>query len=123
VANPTALTHGRRSRTANFLLPDPAQICILSAEGIPMITRKLVLGSVLSLGLFASGVLVGQNVNANRHPNLAAAQRFMEQAINKLDAAQTANEFDMHGHAAKAKDLLSQAFNETKQAAEAANRR
>ena len=87
-----------------------------------MNTRKLVLGGVLSLGLFASGVLVGQNVNPNRHPNLAAAQRFMEQAINKLDAAQSANEFDMHGHAAKAKDLLSQAFNETKQAAEAANR-
>jgi len=81
------------------------------------------LGSVLGLGLFASGVVVGQNVNPNRHPNLAAAQRFMEQAIGKLDAAQQANEFDMHGHAAKAKDLLRQAFEETKQAAEAANRR
>ena len=88
-----------------------------------MITRKLLMGSVLGLGLFASGVVVGQNVNPNRHPNLAAAQRFMEQAIGKLDAVQQANEFDMHGHAAKAKDLLRQAFEETKQAAEAANRR
>jgi hypothetical protein len=87
-----------------------------------MITRKLALGSVLGLGLFASGVLVGQNVSANRHPNLAAAQRLMEQAVGKLDAAQQANEFDMHGHAAKAKDLLGQAFSEVKQAAEAANR-
>jgi hypothetical protein len=84
--------------------------------------RKLLMGSVLSLGLFASGVLVGQNVNPNRHPNLAAAQRLMEQAVGKLDAAQGANEFDMHGHAQKAKDLLGQAFNEVKQAAEAANR-
>jgi hypothetical protein len=86
-----------------------------------MVTRKLILGGVLSLGLFASGVLVGQKVNAGRHPNLAAAQRLMEQAVNKLDAAQQANEFDMHGHAAKAKDLLGQAYSEAKQAAEAAN--
>jgi hypothetical protein len=87
-----------------------------------MISRRLVLGSVLGLGLFASGVVVGQNVNPNRHPNLAAAQQFIEQAMNKLDAAQQANEYDMHGHAAKAKELLSKAFEECKQAAEAANR-
>jgi hypothetical protein len=87
-----------------------------------MITRKLVLGSVLSLGLFASGVIVGQNINPNRHPNLAAAQRFMQQAMNKMDAAQVANEFDMHGHAAKSKDLLAQAYNEAKQAAGEASR-
>jgi hypothetical protein len=88
-----------------------------------MITRKLVLGSVLSLGLFASGVLVGQDVSARRHPNLNAAQRLMEQAVGKIDAAQQANEFDMGGHAAKAKDLLGRAFEEVKLAAEAANRR
>jgi hypothetical protein len=87
-----------------------------------MITRKLVLGSVLSLGLFASGVLVGQDVSARRHPNLNAAQRLMEQAVGKIDAAQQANEFDMGGHAAKAKDLLGRAFEEVKLAAEAANR-
>jgi glucan biosynthesis protein len=86
-----------------------------------MITRKLVLGGVLGLGLFASGVLVGQDVSARRHPNLNAAQRFMEQAVNKLDAAQQANEFDMNGHAAKAKDLLGKAYAEVKMAAEAAN--
>jgi hypothetical protein len=86
-----------------------------------MITRKLVLGSVLSLGLFASGVLVGQDVSARRHPNLNAAQRFIEQAVNKVSAAQAANEFDMGGHAAKAKDLLDQAYREIKLAAEAAN--
>jgi hypothetical protein len=86
-------------------------------------TRKLLMGSVLGLGLFASGIMVGQNINPNRHPNLAAAQRFMEQAIGKLDAAQVANEYDMGGHAQKAKDLLREAFAETKMAAGAANRR
>jgi glucan biosynthesis protein len=60
-------------------------------------------------------------VSARRHPNLNAAQRFMEQAVNKLDAAQQANEFDMNGHAAKAKDLLGKAYAEVKMAAEAAN--
>jgi len=73
------------------------------------------------MGLFASGVLVGQNVNAHRHPNLNEAQRLMGQAVQKLDAAQQANEFDMNGHAQKAKELLGQAFNQVKQAAEAAN--
>jgi hypothetical protein len=87
-----------------------------------MITRKLVLGSVLGLGLFTTGMLVGQDVSARRHPNLNAAQRLMEQAVGKIDAAQQANEFDMGGHAAKAKDLLGRAFEEVKLAAEAANR-
>lgn len=87
-----------------------------------MKVRKLLLGSVLGLGLFASGVLVGQDVSPRRHPNLFAAQRLIEQAVGKVDAAQAANEFDMGGHAAKAKEHLAKAFEEIKQAAGAANR-
>ncbi len=87
-----------------------------------MISRRLLLGSVLGLGFFASGVVVGQNVNPNRHPNLFAAQRFIEQAINKVTAAQQANEYDMNGHAQKAKEHLDKAFEEIKLAAGAANR-
>ena len=71
----------------------------MSPEVFPMKIRKLALGAILSLGLFASGVVVGQNVNPNRHPNLAAAQRLIEQAMKRIDAAQAANEYDMHGHA------------------------
>jgi hypothetical protein len=63
------------------------------------------------------------NVSAARHPNLNAAQKFGQQAFDKLTAAQQANEFDMKGHAAKAKQLLEEANNEIKQAAEAANRK
>jgi hypothetical protein len=37
-------------------------------------------------------------------------------------AAQKANEWDMRGHAQKAKELLEQANSELKQAAEAANK-
>jgi hypothetical protein len=112
-----------RRRLTFFNLPGAASVCILSSEVFLMITRKLVLGSVLSLGLFASGVLVGQNVSPRRHPNLAAAQRLMEQAVGRIDAAQAANEFDMNGHAQKAKELLGRAFEEVKMAAETANHR
>lgn len=42
-------------------------------------------------------------------------------ASEKVSAAQTANEFDMEGHAAKAKDLMAQAQTELDQAAAAAN--
>jgi hypothetical protein len=62
-----------------------------------------------------------QTVSGARHPNLAAAQRFCQQAYDKTVAAQGANEFDMQGHAAKAKDLLNQANSELKAAAQAAN--
>jgi len=63
------------------------------------------------------------NTSAARHPNLNAAQKFCLDAYDKLGAAQQANEWDMKGHAAKAKQLLDQVNNEIKQAAEAANRK
>ncbi len=64
-----------------------------------------------------------ENVSPKRHPNIAAAQRFVEQAFNRITAAQEANEFDLGGHAAKAKELLDQVNKELKLAAEAANHR
>jgi F0F1-type ATP synthase membrane subunit b/b' len=63
-----------------------------------------------------------QNVSGEKHPNIAAAQHLTDKAYQKIVAAQQANEWDMDGHAAKAKELLDQANNELKQAAEAANR-
>jgi hypothetical protein len=60
-------------------------------------------------------------VSYARHPNLAEAQTAIENAVEKLNAAQVANDFDMDGHAAKAKELLNQAYIEIKYAAEAAN--
>ncbi|HZP04783.1 MAG TPA: hypothetical protein VFB43_07780 [Terracidiphilus sp.] len=87
-----------------------------------MKARNIIFGSVLGLGLVTSGFLAGQDVSWRRHPNLAAAQRLIDQAYAKISAAQGANEFDMNGHAAKAKELLEQANHEIKEAAEAANR-
>jgi F0F1-type ATP synthase membrane subunit b/b' len=62
------------------------------------------------------------NVSGKRHPNLAAAQRLSTRAYEKIVAAQQANEWDMAGHAQKAKDLLDQANRELKAAAETANK-
>jgi len=56
------------------------------------------------------------------HPNIVAAREAAQAAIEKLKAAQVANEYDMNGHAAKAEKLLRQAEQEMKLAAEAANR-
>ncbi|HYS05736.1 MAG TPA: hypothetical protein VEW47_11150 [Candidatus Dormibacteraeota bacterium] len=59
--------------------------------------------------------------SSGRHPNLAAAQRLAWEAFEKIAAAQRANEWDMNGHAQKAKELLDQVSIELKEAAEAAN--
>jgi len=63
-----------------------------------------------------------RNVSKDRHPNLAAAQKLVGQAFDKLEVAQKANEYDMEGHAQKAKDMLKIASDEIKLAAEAANK-
>ncbi len=64
-----------------------------------------------------------ENVSGARHPNLAAAQRLSQEAWDRIVAAQQANEWDMQGHAQKAKNLLDEVNRELKLAAEAANRR
>ena len=57
---------------------------------------------------------------AQHHPNIMAAQEACNVALEKITMAQKANEFDMRGHAAKAKDLLMQAKTELHEAAMAA---
>ena len=61
------------------------------------------------------------NISSKKHPNLAAAQHLTTQAYDKIVAAQNANEFDLGGHAKKARELLEQANRELKAAAEYAN--
>ena len=86
-------------------------------------SSKLLLGSV-ALALTMLVALAGapvDNISGQKHPNLAAAQRLSTQAYEKISQAQSANEWDMGGHAAKAKELLDQVNRELKEAAEAAN--
>jgi len=82
----------------------------------------IVVASVLMLAGVAFAQRPARNISRGRHANLAAAQRLSRQAFDKIVAAQRANEWDMAGHAQKAKELLEQVNNELKMAAEAANR-
>jgi hypothetical protein len=80
------------------------------------------LGSALIIGGIAVAQAPKDNVSKALHPNLAAAQRLSTQAYEKITAAQQANEWDLGGHAAKAKALLDQVNSELKLAAETANK-
>ena len=90
-----------------------------------MTKRTFIASAVVAL-LLGGGVVLAQmpkdNISGRRHPNLAAAQRLSTQAYERIVAAQKANEWDMNGHAQKAKELLEQVNRELKEAAEAANR-
>jgi hypothetical protein len=76
---------------------------------------------VLAFGCASGPQRPVRDVSARRHPNLAAAQRDVQAAYDKIVLAQQAHEWDLNGHAQKAKALLDQANSEIKQAAEAAN--
>jgi hypothetical protein len=87
--------------------------------------KKLAIAGWTAVAVLAGAAVLAnppvRNVSGARHPNLAAAQRLSHQAFEKIVAAQAANEWDLGGHAQKAKDLLDQVNNELKAAAEAAN--
>jgi hypothetical protein len=91
-----------------------------------MIKSNWILSGVVGAATFAGGLAIAQlpvdNINAHKHPNLSAAQRLSQQAFERISAAQQANEWDMDGHAAKAKELLDQVNEQLRMAATDANR-
>lgn len=64
-----------------------------------------------------------QNIDPGRHGNLASAQDYIRQAFDRLSRAQGENNDQLGGHAQRAKDLLRQASDEIRLAADAANNR
>jgi hypothetical protein len=92
--------------------------------GPPM--KRLLLAGLITAFVTTAGIVSAQqpkpNTSAVRHPNLNAAQVDLTRAFNRIVAAQKANEWDLNGHAQKAKDLIDQANKELKLAAEAANK-
>jgi hypothetical protein len=89
--------------------------------------RKIFLASVLSAGLIGGGALLAQrpaeNINPQKHPNLAAAQHGLREAWEKADAAQHENKDELGGHAQAAKEHIEAADRELKAAAEFADHR
>lgn len=61
------------------------------------------------------------NIDRYRHGNLAAAQDNIVQAFNYIGYAQRANDGQLGGHAARAKQLLSEANEELRLAADVSN--
>lgn len=90
---------------------------------VTRITAAVLLATATAVAVPAVAREPAQNISRYRHGNLAAAQDLVRQAFDRLTAAQQANEFDLGGHASKAKELLRQANDEMRQAATAANRR
>ena len=87
--------------------------------------KNLLVAVVLSVTLLFTGLILAQkpdrNVSGKRHPNIAAAQRLSAQAFQRIIDAQNANEWDLAGHAQKAKQLLEEANDELKKSAEISN--
>jgi hypothetical protein len=100
-------------------------VAYISSRESFMTTKKLILSGALGAVTFVGGFAIAQlpvdNISSHKHPNLAAAQRLSQQAFERVTAAQQANEFDMDGHAAKAKELLDQVNEQLRMAATDAN--
>ena len=61
------------------------------------------------------------DIDKSVHPNLAAAQQHIVEANRYIATAQKDNRYDMKDHAEKARQLLMEANQELKAAAQAAN--
>jgi hypothetical protein len=88
-------------------------------------TRKTVMIVVALCAASAfGGALLAQRPPVDvgeKHGNMRAAQQLIQQAWQKVDDAQQDNNYNLGGHAGRAKELLVQASQEIKESAEAAN--
>ena len=83
-----------------------------------MQSRFLVMPLALCAALTGGYAFAGAEAG---HPNIIAAREDAQHAIEKMRAAQAANEYDLGGHAAKAEKLLREAEHQMMLAAQAAN--
>ncbi len=87
----------------------------------------LVAGGVLCAVLACPGALMAQqptvSIDTDGHGNLSAAQEYVAMAWRRMDNAQHANNYNLGGHAERAKELLEQANAEITAAADLLNAR
>ena len=87
-----------------------------------ILLSTVALGAVFSLGAMVTPQNGPPPVDVGeRHGNMRAAQQLIQQAWIKVDSAQRDNNYNLGGHAGRAKELLAQASSEIKQSAEDAN--
>lgn len=88
-------------------------------------SKKMRVSTAILAAVLFSGISLAQqpvmDISPKIHPNLARAQRLIVQANDYIERAQKANRGDMRDHAERARQLLAQANQELKAAAEAAN--
>jgi hypothetical protein len=85
--------------------------------------RKAVIAvAALALSLVSGCAVADDGYFMSRHPNIEAASFDAQQAIDRMHAAQQANDYDMGGHAGRAIQLLREAQYEMQAAAESATR-
>lgn len=84
------------------------------------ILRKSTICLVLASAVMVFAQTPPVNIGA-RHGNLRAAQEYIASAYQRIDQAQRANDGQLGGHAQRAKDLLMQADEELRQAANVSN--
>jgi apolipoprotein N-acyltransferase len=88
------------------------------------IKRILLITVALCVAFTLGAVVFAQQPRVDvgeRHGNMRAAQELIQQAWQKVDEAQKDNNYNLGGHAGRAKELLSQASEQIKLSAEAAN--
>ena len=88
---------------------------------VTTLVRIAALPLALLVATAANAQAPAHNVDPQRHPNMAAAQDLIGQAFDRLVTAQEKNNYDVGGHASRAKQLLVEASNEIKAAAVSAN--
>jgi len=89
-----------------------------------IIKKDMLIGTALGLVLGCTGAIFAQAPVVdigNRHGNLRAAQQYIVSAWERIGQAQHDNDGQLGGHAARAKDLLVQANEELKMAANVSN--
>ena len=89
-----------------------------------MTTKHLLTGIAICASFALGGALFAQAPGVTvgeRHGNMRAAQQLIRQAWLKVDEAQQDNHSTLGGHAGRAKELLSQASEEIRLSADAAN--
>jgi hypothetical protein len=89
-----------------------------------VIKRILLVGIALCAAFALGAAVFAQQPPVNvgeRHGNMRAAQQLIQQAWQKVNEAQQDNHYNLGGHAGRAKELLSQASEEIRLAADAAN--
>jgi hypothetical protein len=82
--------------------------------------KSMMVAATLVAGGAAMAQEPAQNIGM-RHGNLRQAQQLVRDAFDYITNAQIDNRYDLGGHAGRAKELLREASDELKMAAQTAN--